>query len=208
MSDYFIKDKHDYINMLCAEIDWESMDDTREALNVQICFVRALETLGWCDPVYLSTLWRVMECGKPPFLAPSVHDLQTLNYYSKRGEGWFNASSAQDYGNEIFKQVNGVIAELKRNPESRRGTIRMPGDSCLLSIQFMLRDVPDSEVIIPALITTATYRSLDAIHGVPADLFMLRKLSAIVQESFPVMEAPIIIQAGSFHIYDKDLDLL
>jgi hypothetical protein len=204
-----------YKHFLTHEFDGVPVDDTDEILHACLEF-RGGEPLGFCNQTYLNSLWNVVSSFAPPGLAPSVIDLTMLDFYKVHHQGWFDGTTAKYYGYHIFKEIPDIIKEMKRNITTRRAVIRMPADSdtCLLSIQFTFRMHDEDNGLIPVFTTTANFRSSDAIYGLPADFWMLRKLTdllmptAIAAEAFPGFQSRIVINAESFHIYDRDRHLV
>lgn len=205
-----IKTSKQYKDYLVAELNKLAPgNDTMEELNATLHFQGNIEHLGFCGLTYMDTVWRVMEARSADSYPPSAIDTTNLDYYKKTHQGWFDGKTALSYGTQIFSQLDGVADELIRNPLSRRAVIQMDGQSCLLSIQFIYREIPMNEVHVPILCTIANFRSSDAIMGLPCDLFIIQKIkgaveAALVENGLPVLETPITINVGSLHIYDKD----
>lgn len=201
-----ITSAEDYRRYLITQFAGIQVGDTREELNVSFEFIGS-EPLGFVEADYCNALWNVIDSYSPPGLAPSADDLQTLDYYHDRGEGWFNGMVAKQYGYEIAQQVPCVEISLKNDIFSRRGVVRMTGDKCLETIQFLVRFEDVEGVSVPMLTLIANFRSSDAIKGLPADLFILRKMAESATEGTTV-EWRVIMNAGSLHIYDKDRHML
>ena len=199
--------------MLWSGVKVSPVDDTEEETHAQFEF-HSNEPLGFCDQTYLDAMWNVISSYAPPGMAPSVNDLTTLDFYRKNGKGWFDADTAKTYGYEIYGQMSYIEQEMNRDVKTRRAVIRFPQDcdSCLLSIQFTFRTVVEEEGLIPLFTTTANFRSSDAIYGLPADFWLLFKLTDSLmppaQVALPHYTNRIVINAESFHIYDKDAHLL
>jgi thymidylate synthase len=145
-------------------------------------------------------------------LAPSVNDLIQLDFYKKQGYGWFDGVTAKDYGRAFFSQLPTVIKLLQKNPATRQAVIRLPGDTCLESVQFLWREIIMDGVIVNVLLCIANFRSIDAVKGLPLDLEILRRLASYVSTMLSDLvlfdQAPITINAGSFHIYFDDIEMV
>lgn len=113
-----------------------------------------------------------------------------------------------EYNKKYLDQIEFVIAELKRNPYSRRAVIdvRHPRDiysddpACLQHLQFFIRDGKlDCDVL---------FRSNDACKATFMNAFALIKLQEFIAHSVGVEVGRYIHRANSFHCYSKDYGLL
>lgn len=115
------------------------------------------------------------------------------------------------YGNYIttyINQINFVIDELKRNPNSRRAVIiiRDASDigsndpSCLQHIQYFIRD--------NKLECDVLFRSNDACKATFMNAFALIMLQKRIADELGIEVGTYVHRANSFHCYEKDFGLL
>lgn len=112
------------------------------------------------------------------------------------------------YHNRMKDQLDFVINELKRNPETRRAVIdiRSKEDigsndpACLQHIQYFIRDGKlDCKVL---------FRSNDACKATFMNAFALIMLQKKIADSVGVGVGHYTHRANSFHAYEKDFNLL
>lgn len=105
-------------------------------------------------------------------------------------------------------QINGVIAELKRNPDSRRAVIdcrdgcddRGADPACLQHIQYFVRKGKlDCKVL---------FRSNDACKATFMNAFALIMLQKRIADELGVPVGQYVHRANSFHAYERDWDSL
>lgn len=119
-----------------------------------------------------------------------------------------------NYGQYLFgagNQLERVINELKQDASSRRavamilGTHEMhwqtQGDvPCTMSLQFFIRN--------DALTCVASMRSQDAIWGAGNDIPAFGMFRDYVAENLSLPPSSLIVQVGSFHVYERHFAML
>jgi thymidylate synthase len=109
------------------------------------------------------------------------------------------------YGPRLSRQLDAVVALLRREPDTRRAVLTIwreddlthDGDRpCTLTLQFLLRG-GRLELIV-------TMRSQDAWLGVPYDLFMFTQLQLSVACHLEVDAGRYVHHVGSLHLYDRN----
>lgn len=178
-----------------------------EGINGTFQFLKGLDNIGFTHSTYNQAAWNVMHSQAPNGLVPSVAELDVLRFYTANKRGWYTPEVARDYGREFFAQLPAVRALLAQDPRSRQAVIRMTGDKCLLSVQFLLRSMDNGQNV---LVTLANFRSCDAIHGLPADLYVLQRLTdeVIGSSAVTIEHRVLLINTGSLHVYTADERLL
>jgi len=131
--------------------------------------------------------------------------------------GWISPHNpdghSYTYRHRLDLALGQMAARLAKNLNSRRvvGTTLQSHDlvdaeiPCMDLLQFLVRD--------NQLITRVDFRSLDAWGALPGDL---AGLQAIAQEFWAKLNyqstglafGPLILQAGSIHIYERDFDVV
>ncbi len=111
------------------------------------------------------------------------------------------------YGPKIRFGLTDIVRMLKDTPDSRRAVIPiydmrdLGKDSkdipCTLSLQFLLRGTD--------LVLITNMRSNDAWLGFPYDVFCFTTIQCIVASYLNVLPAIYVHQAGSMHLYEKDV---
>jgi thymidylate synthase len=109
---------------------------------------------------------------------------------------------AKKYG---FDQLEFVINELKKNPNSRRAVIHIkePSDkpskdvNCTVCLQFFIRE--------GKLYMTAYMRSNDIWFGFPYDVFQFTCLQIYLSMVLEVELGTYTHVAGSLHLYERDV---
>lgn len=112
------------------------------------------------------------------------------------------------YGPRVIGQMPGLLEALKTNPETRQAVLFVgkPEDGptsnlpCTTSIQFIIRNEMVHAVV--------SMRSWDLCRGLPYDWMVFSGLSEIVAECLELTSGPVIITAGSAHVYEDQLDNL
>ena len=105
-------------------------------------------------------------------------------------------------------QYEAAIAELRRDPNSRRAamTVRYPDDwtigdpPCLQHIQFMIRD--------GALNCYVVFRSNDAAKAAFMNMFALAMLQKKAAEELEIPVGTMLYTANSYHCYERDWETL
>ena len=111
------------------------------------------------------------------------------------------------YGPRILGQVEAVIAELRRDPLSRRcalivgrpeecATARLP---CTTTVQFLLRG--------GRLHAMVALRSSDAVWGLPYDVVQFGALVMAVAHLVSAAPGKMHLTLGSAHVYESTLHL-
>lgn len=115
------------------------------------------------------------------------------------------------YHSRIFEQMPFIISELKRNPDSRRAVIDVrdwkhdtregnTSPACLQHIQYLVRD--------GRLHCKVLFRSNDAAKATFMNAFALIFLQKKVADELGYEVGSYTHRANSFHVYEKDYDLL
>lgn len=113
------------------------------------------------------------------------------------------------YHSRMAEQIPLVVAELKRNPDSRRAVIDIrdwradmesKDPACLQNIQYFIRnDKLDCKVL---------FRSNDACKAAFMNAFALIMLQKKIADELGVEVGEYTHRANSFHCYAKDYDML
>lgn len=112
------------------------------------------------------------------------------------------------YHSRMGNQVDFVIRELKRNPETRRAVIdvRTPEDidsndpACLQHLQYFIRNGRLDCIVL--------FRSNDACEATFMNAFALIMLQKKIADAVGVEVGSYVHRANSFHAYEKDWTLL
>lgn len=107
-----------------------------------------------------------------------------------------------------INQIDFVINELKRNPQSRRAVILIRNEediysddpACLQHIQYFIKN--------NKLECKVLFRSNDACKATFMNAFALILLQKKIADALGVEVGPYAHSANSFHCYEKDFDLL
>ena len=163
-------------------------------------------------------------------------DLATMRYYNKRMDRFSDDGKTlrSSYGHRIFNgrfvspdgtfvsQMDMVLEELSRDPDSRRAVLHInePDDlltattagtkdvPCTLSLQFFVRDA--------RLCLHTTMRSNDLVWGTPYDVFSFTCIQEAVmlclREYRPSVFTGLELgtyyhTAGSWHIYEQHIEM-
>ena len=124
------------------------------------------------------------------------------NFYEYSDDGYFQAGA---YGPMVVDQLPYIFRTLDKDISSRQAVLTIwrprPYDSkdipCTLSMQFLVRD--------SKLNTIVNMRSSDAFTGLVYDTFCFSIIAAVVADYCDVDLGEIYINAGSSHIYERDL---
>ena len=130
-------------------------------------------------------------------------------------DGYINSN----YGWCVWSQENGnqydnVIAELRKNPESRRACMiynrpsmwkdysrnGMSDFMCTFATQHFIRE--------DKLISVVNMRSNDAVFGYKGDYSWQREIHESLGSKLNVELGDIIWNAGSLHVYERHFDLV
>lgn len=113
------------------------------------------------------------------------------------------------YHQRYAPQIQFVINELKRNPDSRRAVMLIRDNSvdmgsddpaCLQHLQYLIRD--------DRLHCYALFRSNDACKATFMNMFALILLQKRIADELGVAMGHYFHTANSFHCYEKDFQLL
>lgn len=116
---------------------------------------------------------------------------------------------AYTYHQRMEKQIPFVIRELKRNPDSRRAVIDVrdwltdsesADPACLQHIQYFIRK--------GKLHCKVLFRSNDACKAAFMNMFALIMLQKQIADELGVEMGTYTHRANSFHVYERDFDLL
>lgn len=161
---------------------------------VLICPTRKLNYDFMCD----EALWMLSGSN-------SVTDIPYafLERFSDNGEIYSGA-----YGPHIVRQLPYVIRTLQNDEHSRQAVINIwqerPESSkdipCTLSMQFIVRN--------GVLHMVVNMRSSDIFLGLPYDVFNFSMIGTYVAISLGHLVGNLYWNAGSAHIYDRDMDKL
>ena len=111
------------------------------------------------------------------------------------------------YHRRMENQIPWIIAELKRNPDSRRAVIAIRGDAdmntnspaCMQNLQFLIRD--------GALHCKVLFRSNDATKAAFMNAFALIMLQKRIADTLGAPVGSYTHRANSFHVYERDYDM-
>jgi hypothetical protein len=117
----------------------------------------------------------------------------------------FGSQSA--YGPRVGAQLQPLVNELKRDPDSRRALLLVgrPEESstaalpCTTVVQFLVRDG-----LLHAIVNL---RSSDAVWGIPYDVMQFGGLSMAVAHLVGTTVGPLHFNLGSAHVYEDTLHL-
>lgn len=196
----------DYLYHLVAELihnrDTLSTDVTTETIGHQVgfsstCDLSPLLPHGYSDQIIQALCAAIL---KMP-IGPTI--VTNLDYYQKKFGTWFDGPTIQDYVADIVPAIYDAVVSLNQDPTSRRAVIRMTGNKCATSYQFLLREVEGQNL----LMCVGNFRSLDAWRGLPADLVLMQSMTKFVCDKVvPGAKLGYIINASSFHIYNDAVD--
>lgn len=120
------------------------------------------------------------------------------------------------YGPRAAGDVGEVVKLLKRDPDSRQAVITLFDSDrdlgrpdvkdvpCTLAVQFLLRDVDESDFFRKTLHMWVTMRSNDAWLGLPYDLGQFSVLQFAVAQALGASVGTYTHSAGSMHLYERD----
>lgn len=113
-----------------------------------------------------------------------------------------------------FNQLYSVVSELRKNPNSRRATIKIntphyigsnelnltdtKDEPCTLSLQFMIRN--------SKLEMSVVMRSNDIWFGTPNDVVYFSVLQQLIAKKLDIKVGTYTHTANSFHVYKRNLD--
>lgn len=137
---------------------------------------------------------------------------RAIAQFSDDGETFFGA-----YGPRLRDQLPYVVETLYRDPDSRQAVAtiwrenppRSKDIPCTVSAQWLVRTDEEGQRFVYCV---DTMRSSDAWLGWPYDVFNFTMLSAYVAAYLalawgePVYLGKLVLQAGSQHIYRRDLE--
>ena len=111
------------------------------------------------------------------------------------------------YHQRMEKQIPWVIAELQRNPDSRRAVVVIRNEAdlntespaCLQIIQFMIRGAK--------LHCKVVFRSNDATKASFMNAFALVMLQKRIADAIGVSVGSYTHRANSYHVYERDYDM-
>jgi thymidylate synthase len=138
------------------------------------------------------------------------HYCNEIAKYSDDGLIFYGA-----YGPRWRSQIDDVICNLLNDRDSRQAvvTIFRPElyDQNMSAVVKTTRDVPctiSMQYLIrnDKLETIVTMRSWDAYLGFPYDIFNFARLGALVAGQIGIEQGPLIVQAGSLHLYSRNYD--
>lgn len=89
-------------------------------------------------------------------------------------------------------------AMLKTKEAVELGDVVSKDVPCTLTMQYLVRG--------GKLETIVTMRSWDAWLGMPYDLFNFARLGAAVAGELGVEQGPLVVQAGSLHLYERNFE--
>ena len=131
-----------------------------------------------------------------------------MNFELDKGKWIYTYNSRMTNWCDGINQMDFVIRELKRNPESRRAVIciRSPEDidnpdcACMQHIQYLLRE--------GLLHCKALFRSNDACKATYMNSFGLVMLQKKIADELGVGVGSFTLRANSFHCYEKDIPMM
>lgn len=119
--------------------------------------------------------------------------------FSDDGENFFGA-----YGPPWTSQAQYVVDKLRQDPDSRQALLTIwrqnPPETrdvpCTVAMQYLNRD--------GALHAIVTMRSSDCWLGLPYDVFNFSRLLAMVAGELRLQVGSLQLNAGSFHLYERN----
>lgn len=162
-----------------------------------------ISKLSFCDPASLEQYCQEMLDGILDFEVEKGN--WTYTYHNRMAAYPIRTDHKIDYAD----QLDFVIAELKRNPYSRRAVIDIRDNSqdmysddpaCWQHAQFFIRD--------NKLHMKVLFRSNDACKAAFMNAFALIMLQAKVARILNIEVGTYTHRANSFHCYERDFDML
>lgn len=149
-----------------------------------------------------NTNYNVAYCETLSLIA-GVYDMRALHELAPNAQHVL-FTHAMAYGPRTTLQIPRLIDKLAKDPESRQCVLFVgkPEDGatndqpCTTSLQFLWRH--------DLLYCFANMRSNDVIKGTPADLHMFHALTACIAHCLHIRPGPVVLTAGSSHIYLRD----
>lgn len=182
------------INVITA--NHAEVNDTVEALCFQFSIIDGTDNLYFRNHGHLEMVWSAIE----DYMLGRTPEDTVIDRLVAHGQlGWFDPQAVCEYGT-AFSGVKECINQLLQDSNTRQAAIRLAGDSCLMSVQFMLRH--------NTLTTIATFRSLDLVKGLPVDAYVLQRLTDVVINGLgrsDQLRRNLVVIAGSAHIYKSDI---
>jgi len=190
------------------------VDNTKEILNKQIILNDLNNNVLTLKCRHDAMLYTI---GELIWYWSGRNDIEFIDHFSKF---WKNISddgktANSAYGYIIkykhgFDQLECVIDELRRHPDSRRGIINLNTPSmyrmvtrdtqCTIFLQYYIRN--------NKLCSTAVMRSNDFIKGLTFDITYFTELQKYVANRLGLECGPYTHIDVSFHTYDSDKELL
>ena len=174
---------------------------TKEALGVQLLLQDARANIltnkvRYINPRFAVAEWLWIMAGRRD-VATIVRYNQEIKKFSDDGETFFGA-----YGPRLAPQWRYIFNKL-REPDTRQAvaTIWIPSPPmtkdvpCTIALQFLWREKMNLIV---------TMRSSDAWLGIPYDMFSFSMMLNCVAGTLKAPVGFLLMQLGSFHLYDRD----
>jgi len=98
---------------------------------------------------------------------------------------------------DMFIQLNDILNEVEKDPESRRLVIGFDKLHCFQSIQFLFR--------FDKIYTIVTMRSCNLVDNFMADVFLSLYCSREVARKVNAQLVDFTMNIGSLHIFKKDI---
>ena len=161
-------------------------------------------TMMVVDPLAEPMISRLIPCGPRELEQYRMEILDGILDFEVEKGNW-----AYTYHQRMADQFDFIVNELKRNPDSRRAVIvvrdkevDMPSSdpACLQHIQYFIRD--------GALHCKVLFRSNDAVKAAFMNAFALIMLQKRFADQLGVEMGTYTHRANSFHVYERDFELL
>lgn len=184
--------------------DGHSSRNTKECLGMQMSFDMNYPVIS-CPERKLNTNFMIAEAA---WILSGSNDIafptKYMKVYGKYSDNDVIMSGA--YGPAIYRQMHYVLDTLHADINSRQAVMTIwterPQQSkdipCTLSLQFIVRD--------SKLHCIANMRSSDVFLGLPYDIFVFSMISANVANNLGLELGYLTWQAGSAHVYDRDIN--
>lgn len=204
--------------LMTAPVVEVSGQETHEILNGTLLLKNPRDRLVMdparkMNPGFAVAEWYSLMTGENDinFFKRFIHDYDRFSSDGKTLDGCYGERVTLNMGMDR-SQVEGVIAELRRDHTSRRAVISIYNGStdlfggggkntpCTETIQFLLRD--------ERLDCVVNMRSFDLIKGFTYDAYIFTMLQEYVSQQLGVKLGSYYHNAGSMHVYSYDIPMI
>ena len=161
-------------------------------------------TMKVIEPLAEPMISKMIPCGPRELMQYEMEMLDgILDFEVEKGK-W-----SYTYHQRMAVQFGFIISELTRNPDSRRACIVVrdkeadmdsTDPACLQHIQYFIRD--------GKLHCKVLFRSNDAVKATFMNAYALIRLQQQFARALGVEMGTYVHRANSFHVYERDFDLL